>query len=140
MGAGTSLSSLKKQKTTVEAGMENSRNLISAATDKVKRLQEASSSMQTSIQSLTNIKKEIDDFEVNKSKWEGEEEKQFEAKYNSYGVYVGIYDSDTSKAKKQIDEDLEAARKEKTHAEAGLENLQNVLNSLESNIKAAKED
>ncbi|GGB34766.1 hypothetical protein GCM10011409_10270 [Lentibacillus populi] len=135
-----SLSSLQKQKETVKAGMENSRNMISAAQDKVKRLQEASSSMQTSIQSLRNIKSNIDDFEVNKAKWEGEEEKQFETKYNSYGIYVGVYDSDTRKAKQQIDEDLEAARQEKAHAETGLENLQRILDGLESDIKAAKEE
>jgi len=140
MGAGTSVSSLKRQKATVKAGMEDTRQWISDAGDKVKRLQDVSSSMETSIQSLRNIKENIDDFEVTKAKWKGEEETQFEAKYNSYGIYVGAYDSDTSKAKQQIDEDLEAARQERAHAVTGLENLQNTLDRLEADIKVAKED
>lgn len=140
MGAGTSLSSLERQKATVEGGMEDTRQWISDAGDKVKRLQDVSSALETSIQSLGNIKETIDDFEVTKAKWKGEEERQFEAKYNSYGIYVGAYDSDTSEAKQQIDEDLEAARQEKTHAETGLKNLQNILERLEADIKVAKED
>jgi outer membrane receptor for Fe3+-dicitrate len=141
MGAGTSVSSLKRQRATVKAGMEDTRQWISNAGDKVKRLQAVSSSMETSIQSLRNIRAtNIDDFEVTKAKWKGEEENQFEAKYNSYGIYVKAYDYDTSKAKQQIDEDLEAARQEKAYAVTGLENLQGILDGLESDIKAAKED
>ncbi|WP_449354440.1 hypothetical protein ACUL41_15260 [Virgibacillus natechei] len=77
---------------------------------------------------------------MTKAKWEGDQENQFIAKYNSYGVYVGIYDSDTSKAKSQIDEDLEVARQEKAQADMGLESLQSTLNGLEADIKMAKED
>ncbi|WP_373895118.1 hypothetical protein [Virgibacillus sp. CBA3643] len=77
---------------------------------------------------------------MTKAKWEGDQENQFIAEYNSYGVYVGIYDSDTSKAKNQIDEDLEVARQEKAQADMGLESLQSTLNGIESDIKVAKED
>ncbi|MBP1968675.1 DNA repair exonuclease SbcCD ATPase subunit, partial [Virgibacillus natechei] len=88
-----SLSRLQQRKTAVNQDIGNARERISAAEDKVKRLQKISSSMQTSIYSLRNIKGNIDDFEVTKAKWEGDQENQFIAKYNSYGVLVGIYDS-----------------------------------------------
>lgn len=139
MGTGTSLESLKGQRETVKAGMENSRNMISAAADKVKRLQDASTSMENSIQSLRNIKENIDNFEVVKAKWKGEEEETFTKKYDSYNSSVNEYASDTNKAKKQIDEDLEAARQERAQAETGLENLQNTLAGLEADIRDAKE-
>lgn len=140
MAAGTSLSSLNRQKSTVEAGMENARGMISDAKEKVRRLRAASSSMETSIQSLKNIKGNIDDFEVTKSKWEGEEERNFEAKHNSYSIFVNKYDSDTSKAKEQIEADLEAAKIEMAQAETGLANLESTMNRLDSDIKTAKED
>lgn len=134
------LNRLQKRKTSVNQDIGNAKERISAAEEKIKRLQEASNAMDTSIQSLRSIKETIDDFEVTKSKWEGDQEKQFEAKYNSYGIYVGIYDSDTSKAKQQIDEDLEMARQEKAQAQMGLGILQITLAGLEFNIKLAKEN
>lgn len=140
MGAGTSLSSLKIQKTIVKTEMADTRQQISDVTDKVKRLQDVSSSMQTSIQSLRNLKGNVDDFEVTKAKWEGEEEEKFADKYNAYKDSINGYASDTSKAKKQIEEDLEAARKERAQAVTGMEVLQNNLDRLEADIKDAKED
>ncbi|GIO23675.1 DUF5082 family protein [Oceanobacillus sp. J11TS1] len=140
MGAEKSLSSLKKQKEQVELGMENSRDMIADAADKVQRLLDASNALDTKIQSLRSVKETIDGFEVTKAKWEGEIEKQFEARYNSYGGYVGIYDTDTSNAKQQIDEDLETARQEKALAVEGYKNLLILMDNIESDIKLAKED
>lgn len=140
MGAGTSLDTLNSRKATVKEGMENSRGMIDAAGEKVSRLQKASSSLETSIQSFKNIKGKIDEFEVTKSKWEGDEQSNFQGKYNSYAIFVDSYESDISKAKEQIDEDLEAARAEKASAEIGLENLESTLDRIESDIKTAKED
>src|SRR5699024_12533595 len=102
MGAGTSLDTLNSRKATVKDGIENSKNMINAAEEKVSRLQKASSSLETSIQSFKNIKGEIDEFEVTKSKWEGDEQSNFQGKYNSYAIFVDSYEYDISKAKKQI--------------------------------------
>lgn len=135
-----SVSKLKDQKSTVEEAMGNSEEKIAEAAEKVSRLRSASSSLETSLTSLRNIKGDIDDFEVTKAKWQGDEEERFESKHNSYAIYVNKYESDVSKAKEQIVKDLEAAKAEKATAETGLENLEGVLDGLDSDIKSAKED
>src|SRR5699024_5609825 len=84
MGAEPSLDTLNSREATVKEGMENSRGMIDAAGEKVSRLRKASSSLETSIQSFKNIKGKIDEFEVTKSKWEGDEQSNFQGKYNSY--------------------------------------------------------
>lgn len=134
------LSSLRQRKSSVNQDIGNARQRISAAQDKISRLQTVSSSLQTSIYSLRNLKSDIDDFEIAKSKWEGERKNQFRSKYNSYNIFVDAYDSDTCKAKQQIDDDLEMARQEKAQAQMGLESLQSTLGSIEYDIAVAKGD
>src|SRR5699024_7799516 len=116
------------------------RGMIDAAGEKVSRLRKASSSLETSIQSFKNIKGEIDEFEVTKSKWEGDEQSNFQGKYNSYAIFVDRYESDQSNTKEQNDEDREGAKAEKASEENGLENLESTLDRIESDIKTAKED
>lgn len=134
------LNRLQKRKTNVNQDIGNARERISAAEDKIERLQEASIALDTSIQSLRSIREAIESFEVTKSKWEGDQEKQFVAKYNSYGVLIGSYDIDAGNAKQQIDEDLELAKQEKIKYQMGLGIMQIRLAGLESDIKVAKED
>lgn len=139
MSSGVSLDLLKLRKDTVNEGIANTKERIADAQAKIERLQEASSAMETNLEGLSSVKKDIDNFEVTKSKWKGVEEKNFEAKHNSYGIYVSKYDSDASKAKEQIDKDLENAKTEKSNAEIGLANLESLLIGLESDIQLAKE-
>ncbi|MFD1067896.1 YwqH-like family protein [Oceanobacillus locisalsi] len=134
------LSNLQTKKTRMNHDISIAREKVSAAEGRVKRLQTISSSLQTSIHSLRNLKSEADGFEVTKSKWEGNQENQFETKYNSHGVYLETYESDTVKAKQRIDDDLEMARQEKAQADMGLTDLQFNLANLELDIKEAKED
>lgn len=134
------LNRLQKRKTNVNQDIGNARERISAAEDKIERLQEASTALDTSIQSLRSVREAIESFEVTKAKWEGDQEQQFESTYNSYGVVIGIYDIDAGNAKQQIDEDLELAKQDKAQALIGLGIMQFRLAGLESDIKAAKED
>src|SRR5699024_10345790 len=132
-----SISHFKDQKSMVKEGMDHSEEQITAAEEKITRLQEASSSLDSCLESLGNIKEEMYDIEVSKSKWQGEEEENFTAKHNSYAIFLNTYESDVSKAKEQIVEDLEEAKAEKETAEIGLEILEDVLDGLESDIKLA---
>lgn len=140
MSSSSSVSFLENRKDAVESNIKDAKETISAAEDKIQRLRRISSSLETSIQSLKNLKGEIDDHDLSDAQWKGEERTQFEAKYNSYGIFVGVYESDTSKAKEQIDEELEAAKQEKSLAQVDMFNLNGTLDGLESNIKLAKED
>src|SRR5699024_2551620 len=135
-----SISHFKDQESMVKEGMDHSEEQITVADEKITRLQEASSSLDSCLESLGNMKEDIDDFEVTKTKWQGEEEENITAKHNPYAIFLNTYESNVSKAKEQIVEDLEEAKAEKETAEIGLENLEDVLDGLESDIKLAKED
>lgn len=140
MGPTPSLTSLEKQQNTVIGDMQEASEKIDDLTEKISRLRKASSSLETSIQSLKRLKEKVDDYEVSESKWKGDEQISFMAKYNSFGVYVGIYDSDTSEAKEKIEEALASAKAEKLLAKADLDSLQDSFNRLNSDITAKKED
>lgn len=140
MGKVKPVGSLKEQKKVVNEGISDAKENIAALEDKISRLRQAKKSITSRLSNLEGIQSDIDDFEVANSKWQGEGERNFEGKYNSYAIYVNAYESDTSKAKEQIEEDLEAAKAEKVSVGIGLENLENNLDRVESDMEEAKGD
>ncbi len=140
MGSSTLLIRLRSKKATVNQDISDSKNKIAALEDKISRLSEAEKSLSSSISDLKAIQSDIDDFEVSKSKWQGETERDFIGKYNSYAIFLKKYKSDTEEAKEQIEEALENAKEEKSNTSIGLSNLEGILVGLETDIASAKEN
>lgn len=134
-----SLRFLISRKATVNLNISNTKGKISALEDKISRLETAKSSLNDSIINLESIKGDVDSFEIANAKWQGETERSFIGKYNSYGIFLGIYKSDTEKALDQIDEALQSAKQEKGTAELDLGNYETILTGLETDIKVARE-
>lgn len=140
MGSSLLLIGLKSQKAAVNLGISDSKAKIAALEDKISRLNEAKKALGNNISNLEDIQSDIDDFEVSKSKWQGETEKSFIGKYNSYAIFLKKYKSDTEEAKEQIEEALENAKEEKSNASMHLSSLEGILSGLETDIASAKEN
>lgn len=140
MSSSILLTSLISRKAMVNQDIFNSKANIANLEDKISRLSQAKKSLDDSISNLESIKSEVDDFEVSTSKWEGDTERNFIGKYNSFALFVKIYKSDTEEAKNQIDEALQNAKEEKSNADMGLGNLEVTLLNLVTSIASAKEN
>lgn len=140
MGAGTSLESLRAQKTSVKNGMISDKDDISSAEDEIELLQKASDSLKSSIEEVEGIKESIDELEVTKGKWKGEVENKFTSQQDAYQTGIGTYLNNTKTAKEDVDEALEKAKQKKASAVTRLENMEKLLGDLESDIAKVKED
>lgn len=129
---------LRRQRTTVLNGMSNSRQQISVLSDKITRLQTASSNLQSSISVLETSKSNIDNLSIDNSRWKGTKENRFNNRYSTYQDSVRNYVQKVNDAKDGIDEELRRAEQSKAGYTAGLNNLQSTLNSLDYQIRMAE--
>ena len=136
----TSLSQLRSRKTTVLTAMGDSRDKISAMDQKIERLQEASSSLETTITDLETSNKNVNDLTVDESKWKGTNKTTLDNEYDAYKDSVKEYVSKTEDAKETIDEEIQEAMDRKATYTTGLNNLENSLSSLENQIEQAEKE
>ncbi|MGY0691179.1 YwqH-like family protein [Virgibacillus sp. FSP13] len=136
----SALSSLYAQRSTVLAGIANSRNQIAILEEKIRRLQEASGKLSTSISELETTKSSIDGLTIDESRWKGEKEDKFEDYYDAYKSSVKSFISKTEDAKQTMEEDIARYESKKAAYETGLANLQNTLASIDSQISAAQKE
>jgi uncharacterized protein YukE len=118
--------------------MSNSRQQISVLSDKITRLQTASSNLQSSISVLETSKSNIDNLSIDNSRWKGTKENRFNNRYSTYQDSVRNYVQKVNDAKDGIDEELRRAEQSKAGYTAGLNNLQSTLNSLDYQIRMAE--
>jgi len=136
----TSLSQLRSRKTTVLTAMGDSRDKISAMDQKIERLQEASSSLETTITDLETSNKNVNDLTVDESKWKGTNKTTLDNEYDAYKDSVKEYVSKTEEAKETIDEEIQEAMDRKATYTTGLNNLEKSLSSLENQIEQAEKE
>lgn len=129
---------LKKQRSTVISGMSNSRQQISILSDKISRLQAASSNLQSSIAELETSKNNINNLSIDNSKWEGSKENKFSNHYSDYRTSVRNYLQSVNDAKEGIDEEIRRLEQSKAGYMKGLGNLESTLNSLNNQISRAE--
>lgn len=129
---------LRRQRTTVLNGMQNSREQISILSDKITRLRTASNNLESSITELETSKSNIDNLSINNSRWKGTNENNFNGRYSTYQGHVGNFVQHTKNAKSTIDEEISQAEQSKAAYTTGLNNLQSTLNSLDAQIRNAE--
>lgn len=132
-----SITQLHDQKRTVLIGMADSKDSISILEDKVSKLKEASSKLGTSISMVENLKKSISDLTIDLGEWKGKEKKNFEEAYSTYKENVHEYHSRTEEAQEAIEEDIRRYEADIDMKTIGLNNLENMLDSLDRQIKQA---
>lgn len=135
-----SLSSLYSQRTTVLNGMENSGQMISDAEEKIARLQKASGKMSTSLSELEATKSSIDNLIIDGGRWKGEKENKFENNYNEYKDSVKEFIAKTEDAKVAIEDDIKRYEADKAAYITGLKNLENSLDSLDTQISQVEKE
>ncbi|MFD1361467.1 YwqH-like family protein [Lentibacillus salinarum] len=140
MSTNFTLSQLQSQKSTVLRGIANSESKISGLEDKISRLQQASSQLATSISELETIKGSIDGLTIDAGRWKGKEENSFEENYSSYKDSVKRFVSKTEGAKDTIDQDIKRYEADKAAYSTGLSNLEDTLNSLETQISQEQKE
>lgn len=129
---------LKRQRSTVLSGINNSRQQINILSDKISRLQTASSNLQSSIIELETILSNVENLSIDSNRWRGTKQTEFSDRYSSYETSVSNYCRNVNDAKDIIDEEIRRAEQSKAGYEAGLSNLQSTLNSLDSQIRMAE--
>lgn len=129
---------LRRQRSTVVSGMSNSRQQISVLSDKITRLQTASSNLQSSISELETSKSSVDSLSIDNNRWKGTKEGKFSNRYSSYQDSVGDYVQKVNDAKDGIDEEIRRTEQSKAGYITGLSNLESTLSSLDNQIRHAE--
>ncbi|GAB3799656.1 YwqH-like family protein [Virgibacillus kimchii] len=129
---------LRSRRSSVLNGMSNSKQQISALSDKITRLQTASSNLQSSISVLETSNSNIDNLSIDNNRWKGTKENRFTDRYSSYQDSVRNYVQKVNDAKDGIDEEIRRAEQTKAGYTTGLNNLQSTLDSLDYQIRMAE--
>src|SRR5699024_1885145 len=134
----SNLDALYKRRESHYEGMVYLKGNIAGLEDKISRLQEASSALETTISNQKDIQSTIDGIEVDESKWKGEEKDTFVEQYDSYVEKLEEFISKTEDQKDIIDEEIERAETSLATSEAHLSNMESLLDSLNDKISEAE--
>ncbi|MFJ6414151.1 DUF5082 family protein [Terribacillus saccharophilus] len=133
------LSILQSRKQSLLNGISDARSQANIWGDKISRLQEASSSLQSDISALETDKSKIDTFEIDKKRWKGKEETRFLDAYAEYREQVQLFVKKTKQAKGTIDDEIVRFEANRASCLASVENLTMSLSNVEGRIRQEKE-
>lgn len=139
-GAGTSLSSLRKQRDSVLIGINDVESTIFGLNVDLERLEKATNRLSDYMDELEGLNKRIANREIDEQIWRGKEKEAYQHDYDYYHQEAKAYMKQVKDAKDEIDKAIVNMKSSIQGRQTGLDTLNSTLDRLNADIRLARED